>query len=72
MFAIRVYLAVLTLVFWIAMLITNRFGFLAATVAVCALSYLILDTREELQRSRLLEKQVSAFLAGDATTLVGS
>jgi hypothetical protein len=68
MFAIRVYPAVLTLAFWTTTLITNRFGFLAATVAICALLYLILDTREELQRSRLLEAQVSAFLAGDSTS----
>jgi hypothetical protein len=72
MFAIRVYLAVLTLAFLISMVLTNRLGFLAAVVGVCSLLYLILDAREELQRSRLLEKQVLAFLAGDATTLVGS
>ena len=72
MFAIRVYLAVLTLAFLISTLLTNSLGFLAATVAVLSLSYLILDTREELHRWRVWEKQVSAFLAGNSTSLPGN
>ena len=69
MFAIRLYLALLTLAFLLSMLLTNRLGILAAIVGICSLLYLILDTREELQRVKLLEAQVSAFLSGDSTSL---
>ncbi|HZE69107.1 MAG TPA: hypothetical protein VE135_06225 [Pyrinomonadaceae bacterium] len=69
MFAIRVYLALLTLAFLLSMLLTNRLGILAAIVGICSLLYLILDTREELQRLKLLEAQLSAFLSGDSTSL---
>jgi 4-hydroxybenzoate polyprenyltransferase len=62
MFAIRVYLALLTLAFLLSMLLTNQLGILAAIVGICSLLYLIFDTREELQRLKLLEAQVSAFL----------
>jgi hypothetical protein len=72
MFAIRVYLAGLTLAFLGSMLMTNRLGLLAATVAVCSLLYLILDTREELQRSRLLEVQVSVFLSDNSASHLDS
>jgi len=69
MFAIRLYLALLTLAFLLSMLLTNRLGILAAIVGICSLLYLILDTREELQRLKLLEAQLSAFLSGDSTSL---
>ena len=62
MFAIRLYLALLTLAFLLSMLLTNRLGILAAIIGTCSLLYLIIDTREELQRTKLLEAQVSAFL----------
>jgi hypothetical protein len=69
MFAIRVYLAVLTLAFLISVAVTNRLGILAAMVGVSSLVYLILDTREELQQLKLLEQEISAFCAGDSDSL---
>lgn len=62
MFAIRLYLAVLTLAFLISMALTNHLGILAAIVEVCSLLYLIIDAREELRQLKRLEKEVSAFL----------
>jgi len=70
MFAIRIYLAVITLVFLISATLTNSLGILAAIVGVCSLVYLILDMREELQRLKVLEKEVSAFCASDSSSLL--
>jgi hypothetical protein len=69
MFAIRVYLAVMTAAFLVSALLTNRFGILAALVGGCSLVYLILDTREELHRLKVLETEVSAFLDGNSSSL---
>ena len=65
MFGIRLYLALLTLAFLVSMLLTNRFGVLAAIIGVCSLLYLILDAREELRALKRLELQVSEFLASE-------
>lgn len=70
MFAIRVYLAVMTTAFLVAVVLTNRLGILAAIVGVCSFVYLILDTREELHRLKVLEKEVSAFCAGNSSSLL--
>jgi len=70
MFAIRIYLTVITLAFLISATLTNRLGILAAIVGVCSLLYLILDTREELKQLKVLEKEVSAFCAGDSSSLL--
>jgi hypothetical protein len=70
MFAIRIYLAVLTLAFLISAALTNRLGVLAATVGVCSLVYLILDTREEFQRLKALENEVQLFCACDSSPLL--
>ena len=65
MFAIRLYLALLTLTFLVSMLLTNRLGILAAFIGVCSLLYLILDSREELRALKRLELQISEFLASE-------
>ena len=69
MLAIRVYISALTLLFLI-LVITNRgLVVLEAIIITCALIYLILDARDELQRIKLelqslqdLEQEVSALL----------
>ena len=69
MLAIRVYISALTLLFLI-LVITNRgLVVLEAIIITCALIYLILDARDELQRTKLelhslqdLEQQISALL----------
>jgi len=70
MFAIRVYLAVMTLAFLTAAGMTNRLGILATIVGVCSLVYLILDAREELQQLKICEKEVAAFCAIDSSSLL--
>ncbi len=70
MFAIRIYLTVITLAFLISATLTNRLGILGAIVGVCSLLYLILDTREELQQLKVLEKEISAFCADDSNSLL--
>lgn len=69
MLSIRLYISALTLLF-LLLVITNRgLGMLEAIIIACALVYLILDTREELQRRKLelrclqdLERRISALL----------
>ena len=69
MLSITLYISALTLLF-LLLVITNRgLGMLEAIIIACALVYLILDTREELQRRKLelrclqdLERQISALL----------
>ncbi|HYU99273.1 MAG TPA: hypothetical protein VE977_10625 [Pyrinomonadaceae bacterium] len=70
MFAVRIYIVVLTLAFLVATAMTSGIGVLSATVIVCPLLYLILDIREELQDLRLLEARI-ASLAHQSTSLVG-
>lgn len=60
MFAIRLYIAALTLTFLLAAVLTIGIGVLEATVVVCPLLYMILDIREERQNLRLLEARVSS------------
>lgn len=50
--AIRIYLSALTLVFLTAAWFNHGVKLLEGTVVTCALIYLILDTREYLQRAR--------------------
>ena len=67
--AIRIYLSALTLVFLFLVWMSRGVGLLEATVVVCALFYLILDTREhlrivkaEVELLKQLEKKVSLLL----------
>jgi hypothetical protein len=52
MLAIRLYLAALTLLFLFGVLAMRGLGFLEAVVVTCAVLYLILDVRTDLQSSR--------------------
>jgi hypothetical protein len=67
--AIRLYLSALTLVFLLLAWFDRGVGVLEATVVVCAVVYLILDTREHLRLAKAdlellqrLEKKVSDLL----------
>ena len=69
MLIIRLYLSALTFVFLLLVIANSSVGILEATVITCAIVYLILDVRTDLQtlKSELrllkeLEKQVSALL----------
>jgi hypothetical protein len=67
--AIRLYLSALTLVFLALTGMDRRIGPLEAIVIICALLYLILDTRErfqlvkaDLKTLQQIEKKLSALL----------
>lgn len=69
MLSIRVYISALTLLFLLLVMTTRGLGTLEAIVTTCALVYLILDTRDELQSRKLelqslqdLEQRISATL----------
>jgi hypothetical protein len=61
MFAIRLYVAALTLTFLLSAVMTRGIGVLEATVVVCSALYMILDIQAELQDLRLLEARVSSL-----------
>ena len=63
MFAIRLYLAVLVLVFLLVAALRIGITFLVGTVVVCSVLYLILDMSEELRSLRKLEAYI-AILEG--------
>jgi hypothetical protein len=70
MLAIRLYISGLTLLF-LSLVVANRtLGILEATVITCALIYLILDVRADLQTLRTelrllkeLEKRISCLIS---------
>jgi hypothetical protein len=61
MFAIRLYVAALTLTFLLSAVIARGIGVLEATVVVCSALYMILDIQAELQDLGLLEARVSSL-----------
>ena len=68
--AIRLYISALTLVFLFAVLANRGLGILEGVVVTCAVLYLILDVRTELQELKAelsmlkdLEQQVSKLLS---------
>lgn len=61
MAAIRLYLTALTLVFFLAVVLTTGIGVLEGTVMTTVPLLLILDMREELSTVRTLEKQLAAL-----------
>ena len=70
MIAIRLYISALTLFFLVAVIANRGLGVLEAIVVTCALVYLILDVRAELQelKSELsmlqdLEQRVSELVS---------
>ena len=69
MLAIRLYISALTLIFLFLVAMNRGFGVLEVIVIACALIYLILDARDELQTMKLelqclqdLEQRISALL----------
>jgi hypothetical protein len=69
MLAIRLYLSALTLIFLFSTALQRGVGALEAVIVICALVYLILDTREHLKTSRAelrtlkrLEKKLTVLL----------
>ena len=70
MMAIRLYISALTLVFLFAVLANRGLGILEGVVVTCAVLYLILDVRSELQELKAelsmlkdLEQQVSKLFS---------
>jgi hypothetical protein len=61
MFAIRLYLSALVLIFVISVVMTRNIGVLESTVTISALLYLILDARADLRDLKLLEAQVASL-----------
>ena len=66
MLAIRIYISALTLVFLFLVIVNRGLGILEAVVITCAVVYLILDVRTDLQTSKFefgllqeLEQRVS-------------
>ena len=53
MLAIRIYISALTLVFLILVIASRGLGLLEGVVITCALVYLILDIRTDLQSRKL-------------------
>ena len=69
MIAIRLYISALTFLFLLLVIANRGLGILEAIVITCAVVYLIIDTRIDLQESRgqlqllkELEKRTSALL----------
>jgi len=69
MLSIKLYISALTLLFLFLVITSRGVGMLEAIIIACALIYLILDTRDELQRCKLelrclqdLERRISALL----------
>lgn len=69
MLLIRLYLSALTLLFLFAVITMRGLGILEAVVITCAVLYLILDVRTDLQSSKNelrilkeLEQRLSPFL----------
>ena len=58
MYAIRLYVAALTLALLLVFLLTSGIGVLHGIVLVCALLYLILDAHEDLQELKQLEARL--------------
>ena len=71
MLAIRLYISALTFLFLFVVIANRSLGILEAIVIACAIIYLILDIRTDLQASKNelrllqeLEKQLSLLLRG--------
>ena len=69
MLAIRIYIGTLTLIFLVLVIATRGMGLLEAVVITCAIIYLILDVRTDLQMLKAefrllqeLEQRISELL----------
>lgn len=69
MLAIRIYIAALTLIFLVLVIAQRGLGILEAVIITCAIIYLILDVRTDLQMLKAefralqeLEQRISELL----------
>ena len=62
MLLIRVYIALLALVFLLLTLMLREVGLVEGTLVTCALLFLIFDTRLDLLRRSEIEKQINSLL----------
>jgi len=61
MLTFRLYIASLALVFLCLTLSDQRFGSLPSTVVTCALVFLILDIRKDVEEVKRLEAQLASL-----------
>jgi hypothetical protein len=64
MLPLRLYIAVLVVVFLIVSLLHQGIGFLEGTVVTCALLFLIFDTKTDLQELKHIEAEVASVNEG--------
>jgi hypothetical protein len=64
MLILRLYIAVLVLVFLVVSLLNQGIGFLEGTVMTCALFFLIFDTKKDLEDLRQIEAEVASLAEG--------
>ena len=65
MLIFRLYIALLVIAFLVLTLADRNFGFLQATVVTCALLFLILDTRKDIDDLKQLEIELASLQNGD-------
>ena len=64
MLILRLYIAVLVLVFLVVSLFNQGIGFLEGTVMTCGLLFLIFDTKKDLEGLRQIEAEVASLTEG--------
>jgi hypothetical protein len=64
MLLLRVYIALLALVFLFLTLFVRGVGLLEGAVAICSLFFLIFDTRLDLLHRKEINKQINSLLEG--------
>jgi hypothetical protein len=62
MLSLRLYIAVLVLVFLLVSLFNQGIGFLEGTVITCGLLFLIFDTKKDLDDMRYVEAEITSLL----------
>ena len=62
MLLLRLYIAVLVLVFLLVSLFNQGIGVLEGTVITCGLLFLILDTKKDLDDIRHVEAEITSLL----------
>lgn len=64
MLSLRLYIAVLVLVFLLVSLFDHGIGFLEGTVITCGLLFLIFDSQKDLEDLRQIEAEVASLTEG--------
>ena len=64
MLSLRLYIAVLVLVFLLVSLLNQGIGFLEGTVITCGLLFLIFDAKKDLEDFRQIEAEVASLTEG--------